>query len=129
MAGLLTGAGSDGRALLLLPRGQRLPWKFSSSFASAVTAPMVTQAPPGGGGVSSHRGGLAGVGLNVAVKVWGAAGAGGGTSDGIYIYPGSPASSLKLKSGGHSGQKWLRKGRSRLEGSWYPPRVCVESVA
>jgi hypothetical protein len=28
-----------------LPQAQRLPWKFSSSFDSAVTAPMVTQAP------------------------------------------------------------------------------------
>lgn len=40
------GARSDGRTLP--PRGRRLPWKYFSSFASAVTAPMVTQAPSHG---------------------------------------------------------------------------------
>ena len=47
------GARSDGRTLP--PRGRGLPWRYFSSFASAVTVPMVTQAPRGAA-VSPHLG-------------------------------------------------------------------------
>lgn len=70
------GAGEPGaHGRTLLPRGRRLPWKYFSSFASAVTAPMVTQDPlAGGGGVPPlgarweevDRGGG-----NVAGEAWG----------------------------------------------------------
>lgn len=74
---------------MLLPWGQRLPWKSSSSFASAVTAPMVTQAPWHGRWCISHLQALTGVGLPVAGKVWEAAGKGGGGSGCICVYLGS----------------------------------------
>lgn len=53
-----------------------------------------------GGAVSSRLWGLAGVGLNVVIKVWGAAGKGGMQVAGS---PFQPATSLKLKGGGHAG--------------------------
>lgn len=46
--------------------------------------------------------------------------------------PFRPASSLKLKSGGHAGQGWFRNGGARLEGPDTDPpnpKICVESVA
>lgn len=80
--------------------------------------------------MSSRLWALAGVGLNVVIKVWGAAGKGGMQVAGS---PFQPATSLKLKGGGHAGQGWFRNGGARLEGPDTPlplnPKICVELVA
>lgn len=72
-----------------------------------------------GDGASSHLWGLAGVGLNVTVQVWGQQGRDGEQVAASALSP-APASSLELLSGGHLGQHALEIEGPGLKG----PRTC-----
>lgn len=114
--------------MLLLP-GQRLPWKFSSSFASAVTAPMVTQTPSHGRWCIFPPLGASWSGLKCGRQGLGGSREGRGSTWLDLHLPRSGQLPAGVEIWGPLRAACLRNGRTRLDGSWYPRRICVELVA